>query len=93
MVKHVVIYKLKDSNDSIKLKETFLSMKGKIDELLEINVGIDMLKITRSYDVCLECVFNSLDDMAKYKSNAVHLKIKDFVHSVVLESHSVDYNF
>lgn len=41
----------------------------------------------------LECVFNSLDDMAKYKSNAVHLKIKDFVHSVVLESHSVDYNF
>lgn len=95
MIKHIVMYKLIDATEQNKLalKEKFMSMKGKIDVLLDIEAGVDVLLSQRSYDVVLVCTFNSLEDMTIYKNSEVHIPVMNYVHSVVKESHSVDFEF
>ena len=39
MIKHIVCFKLKDSADAEKAKETLLSMEGKVPQLRSIEVG------------------------------------------------------
>ncbi len=93
MVKHIVMYKLKDSSleNAQALKDKFISMKGKIEVLKEIDAGVDVLKSARSFDVVLTCVFDSWEDMEIYKNHAVHIPVMEYVKSVVEVSHSVDY--
>ena len=65
MVKHIVMYKLKDPTlqNAEALRDKFMSMQGKIDVLREIWSGVDVLRSQRSFDVVLVCKFDSMDDM------------------------------
>ncbi len=93
MVKHVVMYKLKDRTEENRqnLVNKFLSMKGKIDILKSIESGADFLNDDRSYDVVLICEFDSMDDFKIYQTHPVHLPVKEYVKSVVERAHSIDY--
>ena len=53
MIRHVVLYYLKDKSPESKqaLANQFLSMKGKIPYLKSITSGADFLDSERSYDV------------------------------------------
>ena len=59
MIKHIVMYKLKNSTaENCKaMVDKFMSMQGKIEVLKSVQAGSDILKSARSFDVCLECVF------------------------------------
>lgn len=93
MLKHIVMYKLKDcsNENALKLRDVFLSMKGKIDVLEDISVGIDCVRSERSYDVVLECIFKGEEELKSYLIHPVHLPVKDYVHQAIVKSHSVDY--
>lgn len=93
MVKHIVLYKLKDQNDADEMIKRFLSMKGKIDVLLDLNAGKDFVRSQRAYDVALVCEFKSREDLLTYANHPVHLPVKEFVHSVIAEAHSVDFEY
>ena len=45
MLRHIVMYKLKDRSIESKnaLVDKFMSMKGEIEELLEVNAGADFI--------------------------------------------------
>lgn len=93
MVKHIVMYKLKDPTEqnAIALQQKFLSMKGKIEALKDIQSGVDVLRSDRSFDVVLICQFDSLADMEIYRTHEVHLPVMEYVKGVVELSKSVDY--
>lgn len=95
MVKHIVMYKLSEPTEENKQKlvDKFLSMKGKIDLLVNIESGVDKVRSERSFDVVLECVFRSMEDLEKYRVHPVHLPVMEYVKSVVAKSHSVDYEY
>lgn len=95
MIKHVVLYRLKNATEENKaeLVRKFLSMDGKISELRTIESGGDVLGSERSYDVVLICTFDSIKNMAIYRDHPVHLKVKEYVQSVVASSISVDYEY
>ncbi len=95
MIKHIVMYKLKNpSMDNCKaMVEKFMSMQGKIDILKSVQAGSDFVKSARSFDVCLECVFETREDMEAYQVHPVHIPVKEFVSGLVKKSHSVDYEF
>lgn len=93
MLKHIVMYKLKNRDDAEALVEKFLGMKGKIDVLLDLHAGVDVVLSGRSFDVCLECVFKDVEDLKKYILHPVHLPVKEFVGNIVEKSHSVDFLF
>ena len=93
MVRHIVLYFLKDNSPESKeaLKQKFLSMKGKIDVLKDIEVGIDFMQSPRSADVSLTCLFDSKEDLAVYANHPVHIPVKQYVQQVVERSISCDY--
>ncbi len=95
MIKHIVMYKLKNptSENCKAMVDKFMSMQGKIEVLKSVQAGSDILKSARSFDVCLECVFENTEDMQTYQSHPVHIPVKEFVGSLVEKAHSVDYEF
>ena len=44
MVKHIVMYKLKDRSNADEMIARFLSMRGKIDVLRSLHAGKDEIK-------------------------------------------------
>ncbi len=91
MVKHIVLYKLKNKGDADEMIERFLSMRGKIDVLKSLNAGKNIVSSGRAYDVALVCEFENEHDLEVYASHPVHLPVKEYVHSVIAEAHSVDF--
>ena len=70
MVRHIVMFKLKDNSPQSleKAKEVLLSMKGNVSLLRGIEVGIDFLRSERSYDVVLITDFDTREDLALYQN-------------------------
>ena len=94
MIKHVVCYKLKDNSLEKKqeVKNMLLSMVGKVEYFVDINVGLDFLGSERSYDVVLEMTFNTKEYMEKYQKDDYHFNvIKPYMKEVRVGSVSVDY--
>lgn len=95
MIKHIVMFKLKEYSESnaIEMRDVLLSMKGKIDYLVDISAGADFLREGRSYDVVLECVFKSKEDLDAYQNHPVHIPVKDYIRARISGSCAVDYEF
>lgn len=94
MVKHVVIYKVisKSENTIDKMKEVLYSMKGRVPEVLDIEVGGDFLCSIRSCDLVLVVTLKDREALNSYQENDYHVNVvKKYMQSVVKESHSVDY--
>lgn len=93
MIKHIVMYKLKDYSpeNAAKLRDTFLSMKGKIPQLQSLESGLDFVRAERSFDVVLVTTFLNREDMQGYLAHPVHLPVKAYVHEVTVASKSVDF--
>lgn len=94
MIKHVVCFKLKDNNQQNceHTKEILLSMKGKVDLLKDIHVGIDFLHSERSYDIILETLFDTKEDLDAYQNDPYHCDVvKKHMHEVSSTSIAIDY--
>ena len=94
MIKHVVCYKLIDNSLGKKqeVKNMLMTMKGKLNYFIDIQVGLDFLGSERSYDVVLEMTFNTVEDMQAYQKDEYHFNvIKPYMKSVRTGSVSVDY--
>lgn len=73
------------------LVDKFMSMKGKIPMLIDIESGMDLLGSERSFDVCLVCTLESMAKLNEYREHPLHIPVMQYVRSVVKVSHSVDY--
>lgn len=93
MITHIVFFKLVDqSKENIeKTQNVLLGMEGKIPVLRHLEVGIDVVRSERSYDLALITKFDSLDDLQSYQIHPVHQEIIKFINSVKDTSISIDY--
>lgn len=98
MVKHIVMWKLKDefdgkSKDELILEMTnqLLDLKGKIPELINIEVGINGIHFEKNSDLVLVTEFNSFEDLDVYAKHPDHLKVVEFVKNIVTDRACVDY--
>ena len=93
MITHVVLFKLKDPSPVIlaKTKEVLLNMKGKIPQLLDIVVGIDLLRSARSYDLALITKFSSVEELKTYIEHPVHQDVLAYMATVRESSICVDF--
>lgn len=80
MVKHIILWKLKEefNNDEVKsgIKEGLEGLLGVIPGLLEIKVQVDKLK-TSNVDVLLYSVFENEEALSLYASHPEHVKVAD----------------
>ena len=74
MIAHIVLFKLKEPTAAnIKaVKEMLLSMNGRLPMLRHLEVGTDVIRSERSYDVALYTRFDSLDDLHSYQVHPYH---------------------
>jgi len=94
MITHIVFFKLVESSpENVQaVKEVLLSMQGKIPHLLHLEVGIDLVRSDRSYDLALVTRFASLGDLQAYQIHPYHAEtVVPFVKKVALSSVTVDY--
>ena len=80
MVKHIILWTLKDEfkNDKIKLgiKEGLESLQGKIPGLVEIKVNINGLKSSNA-DLMLDSTFESEEALKNYATHPAHVEVAD----------------
>ena len=92
MIKHIVCFKLNEGESPEKAKEVLLSMKGNVPMLREIEVGVDVLHSTRSYDVVLSVVLDDLNALSEYQKDAYHCDVvKKHMHAVTKTSVAIDF--
>ncbi len=102
MIRHVVMWKLKDKAEGAskeknaeKMKLILEGLKVNIDEIKSVEVGINITdedeEAGSAFDVVLISDFETELDYTMYTRNAHHKKAIEFINSVIDERHFVDY--
>jgi len=91
MVRHIVFMKFPHFSVAQEAKEKLLSMKDHIQELQDIEVGIDFGRSPRSYDLALVTTFKTKEDLEKYRIHPYHQEIVAWLKSQDTETKVVDY--
>jgi len=94
MIRHIVLFKIKDEfKDEIpQLVRNFYGMKGKIEGMLDLEAGQDVLHSERSYDLALITTFADRAAFDAYQTHPLHLPIRKRMHEVRESSVACDFN-
>ncbi len=101
MIKHIVLWKLKDEangrsklDNALQLKNELESLNGKIPGMILLEVGITMAgddSGADDADVILYSEFENTEALENYYPHPEHVKIKPFVQSIRTERRVIDY--
>jgi len=98
MVKHIVIWKLKEKahnnskeENALLIKDKLESLNGKIKGMLKLEVGIDFAKSEHSGDVVLYSAFSTKEDLDNYQNHPDHKALMPFITGARKERIVVDY--
>jgi len=95
MIKHVVMWKLKEGVDKAAgaalLKERLESLNGRIPGLLHLEVGIDFVQADTSYDVVLYSELESREALDVYQQHPEHQAVVPLVRELAASRVAVDY--
>lgn len=93
MLTHVVLFKLKTPDDRTiaETKRRIAELKEKIPHIRSLEVGSDVLKSERSYDIALIVRLDSLEDLGAYQLHPAHQELVRYLNEVRESSISVDF--
>ena len=94
MITHIVLFKLTDptTENIAATRNKLLSMDGKIDQLRHLEVGVDVIRSERSYDIALTTRFDSLEELQAYQIHPYHAgEIVPHMRGVSSSTVAVDY--
>lgn len=97
MVKHVIIWDFKDEltaeqkrEAAAKMKSGLEALKGVVEGLKEISVVTEILDSSNG-DIMLDSTFEDEAALAYYADHPEHVKVKEFVRTVVEARKCVDF--
>ena len=97
MVKHIVMFKLKDSlsqKEKLEIMNTFKSaiesLPEKINFIKEIHVGLN-INPSEKWDICLNSTFDSLDDVKAYSIHPKHVAAAGIIKEAKEDRACVDF--
>ena len=98
VIKHIVMFKLKESADGSDKAENILRIKSKlealpemIDEIKFFEVGVNFSNTGTAYDLVLNSEFESKEALYSYQKHPDHVKVADYVHKVCENRIVADY--
>jgi len=94
MIVHIVLFQFKDENkkaNMIQAKQMLENLMGAVPSLRSIDVGMNFSEEERAMDLSIITAFESKEDLEAYAVHPEHLKVVDFIKSVVEYSKVVDY--
>lgn len=94
MVKHIVIYTLKEGTDKESAVE---EISGLLEPLVGKIPGLNWLEVCQTYqgdmDYCLYSEFESREALDAYQVNPLHLQAKDKFHHYIATRVCADYEY
>jgi hypothetical protein len=100
MLKHVVMWRLKESaegrtkaENAVYVKEMLDLLPYRIKEIKNLEVGINVFHTPSSYDLILMVDFANVLDLQAYQANPEHVKVADYVLRVRETRAVVDYEY
>jgi quinol monooxygenase YgiN len=98
MIKHIVLWKLKEeanglskAENAAQIKLKLESLQGNIEGLLKIEVGFDFLHSAESADIVLYSEFESREALDFYQQHPLHKAVMPFIGEARSERRVVDY--
>ncbi|MBI5519364.1 MAG: Dabb family protein [Desulfovibrio sp.] len=98
MIKHIVMWTLKDSAEGAdraanakKMKDMLEALPGLIPCLKKLEVGVDVFAASPACDVVLYSEFATRADLDAYQVHPEHQKVVGFVKQVVAARSVLDY--
>ncbi|MEF9944180.1 MAG: Dabb family protein [Burkholderiaceae bacterium] len=98
MLKHIVMWKLKDfaegadrAANAAKMKSLLEAMSGKVPGLLKLEVGLATPGLEATCDVVLDCEFTDAAALAAYQNHPEHVAMKPFIGAIREARQVVDY--
>lgn len=97
MIKHIVTFKLKGSQEerleaSRKFKNALMALPEKIECLRSMDVGININQ-EEDWDVVLTAVVDNLEDLAIYSGHPLHVAAAQTIKDCKEMRACVDYEF
>ncbi len=98
MIKHIVMWKLKDRAEGAdkaanmaRMKALLESCRGLVPGMGSFEVGLATPGLEATYDVVLYSEFDSSAALDAYQHHPQHVAIKPFIGAVRLERQCIDY--
>ena len=94
MIKHIALFKLADNSEGSckKARDLMLSMKGTVEQIREIEVGIDLYHTDRSFDIALSVIVENEEALRGYADHPYHVNVvKKYMMQASEKSIVVDY--
>ena len=94
MIRHIVLFRIKPEfkAEIPALVQTFYTMKGRVEGLVDLEAGADILGSERSYDIALVCTFADRAAFDAYQTHPLHQPIRKRMHEVRESSVACDFN-
>ena len=96
MVTHIVMWNLKDEaaggtrdTNAAVMKERLEGLVGKIDGLISLKVGRNV--VPGGFDLCLVGQYRDLAALNFYRDHPLHKEVQRFVHQVITQRVSCDF--
>jgi len=91
MIKHIVMWKLRNKADAEIIKDKLEALMGKIPGLQHIEVGIDFSSSEQSADVVLYSELESREALQAYQAHPEHQAVIPLVKAASVSRMVVDY--
>ena len=97
MIRHIVMWNVRGDDDVTRarhaalVKREFESLRGRVDGLLHLEVGIDESRIDDACHVVLVTAFATRADLAAYAVHPEHLRVRRALGDLRIARHQVDY--
>jgi len=98
MIQHIVFWKFKDELTQeerkaagLRMKKELESLEDKVSGAVKVKVAINLLSGS-TVDIALDSQFETDEALNQYQTHPDHLKIKEFIHTVIKERYCLDYD-
>lgn len=99
MIKHIVLWTLKEDTPFGKKEEAKMLLRGKllalkdtITEIRAIDVKFNISENAQdNFDICLSAEFDSYQDLDIYQKHEEHLKVVEIVKQLRIDRACIDY--
>ena len=94
MLVHIVMFAFKEENKEenlARVKSMLEALPSKIETLKHMEVGIDIGKSERSFDLVLTSTFEDQGGLSAYAVHPAHLEVVNVIKEVTTMAKVVDY--
>lgn len=96
MIKHIVFLKFKPEASAQQRQEVIGELRalpGQINVIREYEVGEDVLKSPRSWDLALIGTYDNLEGLRLYNDHPAHVAVVQKIRAISEGAASVDFEF